>query len=322
MTQNLPAQSEQRAPTLRDRLIQMTPEFKKALPGHIPAEKFVRTVQTAVQMNPQIGKACQTQGGMQSLFAACTKAATDGLILDGREAALVTFRQNVKANRNDPDKWEDRVQYIPMVAGLMKKARNSGEISNIAAHVVYEKDHFVYVLGDDERIEHQPKMGDRGAPIAVYAIVKMKDGSVQREVMDKAAVLAIAKQSKNAGQYNPDTGANFGEWWRKTVIRRISKYLPSSSDRDEFLQAVERIDEGFDYEATDNGPTEPAAQPTGKKRGAAAAALKDVTPKADPQPKQAAPAQEETRGAVETHDPETGEIIDGDETAPQPGDDI
>jgi recombination protein RecT len=313
MTQNLPAQSEQRPLTLRDRLIQMTPEFKKALPGHIPAEKFVRTVQTAVQMNPQISKACQTQGGMQSLLAACTKAATDGLIIDGREAALVTFRQKVGDNQ-----YEDRVQYIPMVAGLMKKARNSGEISNIAAHVVYKNDLFAYVLGDDERIEHAPNMsGDRGPAIAVYAIVKMKDGSVQREVMDKAAVLAIAKQSKNAAQYNPDTGANFGEWWRKTVIRRISKYLPSSSDRDEFMQAVERIDEGFDYDAKDGGPTEPAPQQTGKKRGAAAAALKDVTPK-----QAAQPAQESNGGTSTPHDPQTGEIIDGDETAPQPGDDI
>jgi recombination protein RecT len=318
MSQNLPAQSEQRPLTLRDRLNQMTPEFKKALPGHIPAEKFVRTVQTAVQMNPQIAKACDTQGGMQSLMAACTKAATDGLILDNREAALVTFRQNVKANRNDPDKWEDRVQYIPMVAGLMKKARNSGEISSIAAHVVYANDTFHYVLGDEERIEHQPTFGDRGAAIAVYAIVKMKDGTVQREVMDKAAVMAIAKQSKNAGQYNPDTGANFGEWWRKTVIRRISKYLPSSSDRDEFLQAVERIDDGFDYEATNNGPTEPAPQPA-KKRGAGAAALKDITPK-----QAAQPAQEGNGGTSTPHDPDTGEIIDGqtDDSAPQPGDDI
>ena len=309
MTQTLPAQTEQRQLTLRDRLNQMAPEFKKALPGHIPAEKFVRTVQTAVQMNPQISRACETQGGMQSLLAACTKAATDGLILDGREAALVTFKQ-----KSSDGKYEDRVQYLPMVAGLMKKARNSGQISNIAAHVVYQNDQFSYVLGDDERIEHQPKMGARGPAIAVYAIVKMKDGTVQREVMDKAAVMAIATQSKNAGQYNADTGANFGEWWRKTVIRRISKYLPSSSDRDEFLQAVERIDDGFDYDATNGGPTEPAPQTIVKKRGAGAAALKDVTPvatKAQPEPQP-------------EHDAETGEVYEtsADNSGQQPGDDI
>lgn len=314
----LPVETARKPLTVRDRLQQMAPEFKKALPGHIPVERFVRTVQTAIQMNPQIGSACSTPGGMQSLLAACTKAATDGLILDNREAALVTFRQNVKEKKNDPDKWEDRVQYIPMVAGLMKKARNSGEIASIAAHVVHKNDHFAYVLGDDERIEHAPNMtGDRGAPIAVYAIVRLKDGSVQREVMDKAAIMRIAGQSKNPKQYSPEDGKNYGEFWRKTVIRRISKYLPSSSDRDEFMQAVERIDDDFDFEAeaAPNGEVS-QPQPAQKRRGGAAAALKDVTPKQQSQPEQ----QPE-------YDPHTGEIYDGeiidnDDPRQQPGEDI
>lgn len=312
--QTLPATSTQAPPpTLRQRMDQMTPEFKKALPGHIPADRFVRTAQTAIQMNPDIADACKTAGGMQSLLAACTKAATDGLILDGREAALVTFNQKVSKN---PDKWEKRIQYIPMVAGLMKKARNSGQIANITAHVVYSKDKFNYVLGDDERIEHEPFEGeDRGEPLRVYAIVKLKDGSVQREVMNKRDVLKIAEQSKNPKQYDPKEGKNFGEWWRKCVIRRISKYLPSSSDRDEFLQAVERIDETFDFEATNGGETTPAApQASRKARGGAAAALKNVTPeKAKPQ-----------AVAADDHDPETGEVIehDNEDHSRQFGDDI
>lgn len=329
-TVSLPATNEKQAPTLRQRLTLMTPEFKKALPGHIPAERFVRTIQTAVQMNPQIGKAATaTEGGMHSLLAACTKAATDGLILDGREAALVTFRQNVKKNRNDPDKWEERIQYLPMVAGLMKKARNSGEIASIATHVVYANDKFAYVLGDDERIEHEPTFADRGEPIAVYAIVRLKDGSVQREVMDKAAVMRIAAQSKNPKQYDPKDGKNYGEWWRKTVIRRISKYLPSSSDRDEFLQAVERIDEDFDFEATDGGETVQAQpQPGPKKRGGAAAVLKNVTPQQQATQQQVAQKQgpQQQRQTATTdgtlHDAHDGVVIDNDDTGQQPGDDI
>lgn len=305
---NLPAQAEDKPPALRQTLEQMTPEFKRALPGHIPVERFVRTVHTAIQMNPQIAKAATaTPGGMQSLLAACTKAATDGLILDGREAALVTFRQNVKQRREDPDRWEERVQYIPMVAGLMKKARNSGEIASIAAHVVYEKDKFTYVLGDDERIEHEPAFGDRGEPIAVYAIVRLKDGSVQREVMDKAAVMRIASQSKNPKQYSPTEGKNYGEWWRKTVIRRISKYLPSSSDRDEFMQAVERIDDGFDFEVAPNANTvTEQTQPPRKKRGGAADALKNVEPKQQARQE----AEDAEFSDVTDHDPQTGEVYD------------
>ncbi len=295
--------------TVRGEIIKMTPEFAKALPGHIPAEKFQRTVLTALQMNPQVARAASgTQGGLESLLAACTKAATDGLIIDGREAALVTFRQKV-SGRNEQDKWEDRVQYIPMVAGLMKKARNSGEIASIAAHVVYANDNFVYVLGDDERIEHAPKLdGERGAPIAVYAIVRLKDGSVQREVMDRAAVMRIAGQSKNKDQYDPAKGANYGEWWRKTVIRRISKYLPSSSDKDDFQRAVERLDDDFDFEPNVDTPVPEAQAP--KKRGGAAAALKNVTPRQD------GPFDDTP------HDPQTGEIIDAQSSEMQPGDEI
>jgi len=303
MSNALSDTSKNPAIVVRNQLAQASTEFQRALPGHIPVERFVRTAQTAVAMNPQIAKAAaSTPGGMQSLLVACTKAATDGLILDGREAALVTFRQKVSDNR-----YEDRVQYIPMVAGLMKKARNSGEISSIAAHVVYSKDKFAYVLGDDERIEHEPSLdGDRGEPIAVYAIVRLKDGSVQREVMSKADVMRIAKQSKNEKQYDP-TSPNFGEWWRKTVIRRISKYLPSSSDRDEFQQAVERIDEDFDFDAEPE-PT-PAEQPTRKRRGAAAQVLKDVAPE----------PIEDAEVIEQEHDPETGEVIEQEQDE---GDDI
>lgn len=301
--------------SVREHVIKATPEFGKALPAHISAEKFQRTVLTALTMNPEIARAASnTQGGMQSLLTACTKAATDGLIIDGREAALVTFRQKV-SGKNEADRYEDRVQYIPMVAGLMKKARNSGEIASIAAHVWYENDKFAYVLGDEERIEHQPRLdGPRGAPVGVYAIVRLKEGEVQREVMDREAIMRIASQSKNSFQYDPAKGKNYGEWWRKTVIRRISKYLPSSSDRDEFMQAVERIDDDFEFNGEIDAPVTPATRPTPKKRGGAAAALKNVTPKTD----QDTPPQDDG----EDFDPETGEVINHNDDEMQPGDDI
>lgn len=321
-SQELAKTEQPQGGSLRERIEQQAPAFAQALPAHIRPDKFIRTIQTAVQMNPEIAAAArQSPEALQSLFTACTKAATDGLIIDGREAALVTF--NVKVSkRGEPDRWEKHIQYIPMVAGLMKKARNSGEIASIAAHVVYQNDKFAYVLGDDERIEHEPSMtGSRGAPIAVYAVVRLKDGTIQREVMDKAAIMRIAGQSKNPKQYDPAEGKNFGEWWRKTVIRRISKYLPSSSDRDEFMQAVQRIDEGFDYEPDESAPA--PAPSTRKQRGGAAAKLKDVTPpKQDNAPQQQ--RQEPEQQYAEEPD-ENGEFppIEAYEDEGQgPGDDI
>ena len=151
-------------------------------------------------------------------------AAQDGLLADGREAALVIFR-----TKDGP-----KVQYMPMVGGILKKVRNSGELASISAQVAYDKDLFEYELGDDERIVHKPFLGeDRGKQIAVYAIAKTKDGAIYREVMSVADVEKVRAASKT-GKFGP-----WVDWWdemaKKTVIRRLAKRLPSSADIDQVM---------------------------------------------------------------------------------------
>ena len=206
---------------MRGTLVKMQPEFQAALPPQIPVEKFIRTTLTAVQMNPELLGADR-----RSLLGACMKAAQDGLLLDGREAAPVIFRT----------KEGPKVQYMPMVGGILKKIRTSGELASISAHVVYDKDHFEYELGDNENIVHKPFLGeDRGKPIAVYAVAKTKDGAIYREVMSVADVDKVrqASRAKDAGPWV--------QWWdemaKKTVIRRMAKRLPSSADVDQVLQS-------------------------------------------------------------------------------------
>lgn len=297
--------------SVRQQIDQLKPEFAKTLPKHIEPDAFVRTVHTAIQLNPDL-----LNCNPRSLFAACMKAAADGLIIDGREAALVI--RNVKVSKKgEKDAWEKHAIYQPMVQGLMKLARNSGEIASIVSHVVYQNDTFSYVLGDEERIEHAPAAFDKeqGQPIAVYAIVKLKDGTSIREVMRRTAVMNIAAQGQNAYQYNPESGKNFAEWWRKTAIRRITKYIPRSSDAiGRFTSAAEQIDNDFDFDG-EAEPTESnvTALPATKKRGAAAAALKDITP----QTRAEEPAEDEP-----PHDHQTGEIVDYDGPDQRPGDDI
>jgi recombination protein RecT len=206
-------------------------DFAAALPAHIPPEKFVRVVQTAVISNPALLNADRT-----SLIGAAMKAAQDGLLPDGRESAFVLFK--------------DQVSYMPMVAGILKKVRNSGELLTIAAHVVYENDDFTYALGDDERIEHRPLLkGDRGKPVLVYAIAKTKGGGVYREVMTVADVERVRNVSRAKG------AGPWVSWWsemaRKTVIRRLAKRLPMSTDLD---QVIRRDDELVELEGVRGGP--------------------------------------------------------------------
>lgn len=201
----------------------MEKQFALALPEHVSPEKFVRVVMTAINANPDLQKAER-----QSVLAAAMKCAQDGLLPDGREAALVVYG--------------NKASYLPMIAGVLTKVRRSGELETINAHVVHQKDAWLYTLGDDERIEHKPYMeGDRGKPIAVYAIAKTKDGGIYREVMSVAEVEKVraVSRAKNNGPWV--------QWWgemaRKTVLRRLSKRLPMSTD---LVQLFQRDDEHYD----------------------------------------------------------------------------
>lgn len=240
-----PVQEKEKNPIdgLRKQMVNQRSEFK--LPSHISFDKFQRTVMTACVQNPDLLLADR-----RSLLLSCVKAATDGLLPDGREAALVIFNNKLKT-LDGQEKWVKAVQYMPMTFGILKKVRQSGDVSMVVAHVVYEKDKFEYVLGDDERIEHTPYMGieDRGPLIAAYAIARLKDGSVQREVMTVQDIEKVRKTSKSGSMteaetnYEKNKGSKVGdpkgiwkEWYdemaRKTVFRRLAKWLPQSIDKE------------------------------------------------------------------------------------------
>ena len=263
----------------KQQLTAMSSQFGVALPSHIKPEKFQRVVLTVVQSSPDL-----LEADRQSLFDSCIKCASDGLIPDGREAALTVF--NTKVKRGGRDEWIKKVQYIPMLAGIQKRVRNSGLIDSIQAHVIYEKDTFEWEQGFDERIIHKPFFpGDRGKPVGVYAIAKFKDGSRQFEVMDVAEIERIRAASKT-GQYGP-----WKDWWaemaRKSVFKRLAKWLPLDADVDDLIEYDNRA------EAIEPEPT-PAVDVTPKKRTSKLDALvqEDVEPEVieSEQVKEKAPA--------------------------------
>lgn len=221
----------------RDQLHKMNNDISTALPPHMPVERFMRVVLTAVGGNPDL-----LDADRRSLFEAAMKAAQDGLLPDGRDGAFVTFKSKIKGENGAQDRWIFKVQWLPMVGGILKKIRNSGELLSITAHVVYECDKFEYVLGDDERIEHMPALANRGKPIAVYAIAKTKDGGVYRDVMslDDVEKVRGVSRAKDSGPWK--------DWWdemaKKTVIRRLAKRLPMSSDLDDLIR---RDDDLYDF---------------------------------------------------------------------------
>lgn len=256
---------------MKQQLDQMGSEFKKALPGHISPEKFVRTAQTAIALTRNIEKA-----NPSSLLAACSKAAADGLILDGREAALVID-------------YKGEVQYRPMMRGLLKLAHNSGAIHSLVVEVARDEDDFTYSPTATPPITHEIDLRKpRGEVFAVYALATLKSGGIVHDVMTVEDVNRIRDRSDAWKAFKKGVisatpwSTDWSEMARKTVFRRLSKYLPSSTDRDDFHQAVERIDDDYTHEIEGEIVQPTHAGPAPKRRGGAAAALAGITPAATP----------------------------------------
>jgi len=194
----------------------MREELKNALPPQIPVDRFIRTTITAIQMNPDL-----LECDKRTLLSGLMKCAQDGLLPDGREAALVKYRNNKGGFVT--------AQYLPMVGGLLKKARNSGEIKEILAEAVYERDMFSYELGESPKITHKPYWGeDRGVVEAFYAIVKTKDGGIYRKVLSKSDVDKIKAKSK--ARDNGPWVDFYEQMGVKTAIKAVLKLCPQSSD--------------------------------------------------------------------------------------------
>lgn len=196
-------------------LAKAEPTFKMSLPPQIPSAKFIRVAQTAIRQNPGLADLDRP-----SLYAAFHKCAADGLIPDGREAAIVPFGKTAT--------------YMPMIQGICKKARNSGEIKTINAQIVYKNDSYEHWIDEDgEHFKHIPARGDRGEAFVVYAFCQTKDDGVFFEELTMEDLSAIEKQSKGQTWKGPFKT----EMWKKSAIRRLLKYrVPSSTDVDDIIR--------------------------------------------------------------------------------------
>jgi len=208
---------------VRHALERMKPQLAMALPKHLTADRLLRVAMTAVQTTPKLLDCDRT-----SLYRAVMTCAQLGLEPDGilGQAYLVPY------NTRDGMK----VQLIPGYRGLISLARNSGEVSSIAAHEVCENDtfEFDFASGDPPRHTFDLKK-ERGDIIAVYAVVKFKDGAFHWDMMTRAEIDTIRNKSQgwqSAVRYNKTEdapwGAHYTEMAKKTAIRRIVKYLPLS----------------------------------------------------------------------------------------------
>lgn len=229
----------------KDQLNVMSEQIAPVLPPEIDPARFIRIVLTAVQKNPDL-----LEADRNSLFQSAIEAAADGLLPDNREGAFVIF--NTKVKWNGVEQWIKKVQWMPMITGITKKVLATGQVKEFRARVVYEKDQFEVILGDDDQIIHKPHLSkDRGPVVAAYAVLKKHDGGVEREVMIKDDLDEVRSASKTS-DFGPWKGW-YSEMARKTVSRRLLKRCVFDED---VQSVIERGDE--QYELNDANMPRPA----------------------------------------------------------------
>jgi recombination protein RecT len=234
--------TKQEVGSLREMLEKQTSQFAMLMPPET-VDKFKRIFWTTVNDKPDLMR-CDPR----SLMSVCMHAAQDGLYLDGREAAIVPYK----------DKSGNSIAtYQPMVIGLRKKVRASDEIYDWQAQVVFEGDPFDIGFGDRPHLHHKPALSGSSHRkiVGAYSIAWFKDGgfpSIEWMTFEQIEETRKASPAVKAGRPTPWDNW-YSEMARKAVTRRHSKMLPMSRE----IETIFRHEEQSRDDVGDNGSSSP-----------------------------------------------------------------
>jgi recombination protein RecT len=212
-------------------LEQMKGEIARCLPKHLTTERMTRIAITELRKTPKLQE-CEPM----SFIAAIMQASQLGL-----EPGVLGSCYLIPFYNNRTGKTE--CTFMPGYRGFLDLARRSGQIVSLVARSVYANDYFHYEFGLDEQLIHRPALDDRGELTLVYAVAKLKDGGHQFDVMSRQEVEVIRSTSKSKD--NGPWVTNYDEMAKKTILRRLFKWLPCSVEMQKAVSLDEQQETGI-----------------------------------------------------------------------------
>lgn len=196
-----------------------------------------------INKNPQLQK-CTRESFMQAVL----NISNIGLSLNpaAKEAYLIP-RYNSVTRLMD-------ATLEPGYIGLVKLLTDAGSITSILCQLVYEKDLFEMDLANNlNPVTHKPELtrNKRGAINGVYALATLPDKTRQVEYMCVDEINEIRGRSETykafkEGKIKSCTWeTDWSEMARKTVIKRIYKYLPRTERMNQIDKAIEEDNRDF-----------------------------------------------------------------------------
>lgn len=279
---------------------QLTP--MQSLAGHIEKRKgsyadmlkatgtdIARFTQNALIAASDNAAIANGEVAIDTVLKVCSRAANDGVVLDGKEAAIVIG--SVKKG----NQWVKEAQYRLMAGGVMKMITRSPNIKRAIVQLVHENDICtIDMVTSGVPVAHKIDLKqERGEIIGAYAIAELADGSyTSPEYMTKAQIEAIRKEY--AHEKSPMWIKSWGEAARKTVLHRAKKRWPIASDIEVSLRDDEK---GEDITVIENTPEE-APKPKKTVKQSVKEKMKAAT--------------EEPKEVPTPHDANTGEVVEAE----------
>lgn len=220
---------------------QWRPTLKAILPKHIDPDRVIKIAMSVYLNKPEL-QACTPLSMVRATLQAAELGLDPSSLLG--EAYFLPF--NNKKKKRDGNTWKEEVvlevQLMPGYVGLVKLAKQTGDVADVYAVVVdeceKEETYFMVERGTINRIHHKVRMDVErtGKLFAVYGVVKFKDGTHHFEVMSKSDVEAIRSRSKSK-----DSGPWVTDYFamaRKTAIKQALKTIPKSPEKPQLAQAI------------------------------------------------------------------------------------
>lgn len=203
---------------IEDMIRVMEPEIRKALPGVITPERFLRIALSALNANPKL-RECTPISFLSALMQAAQLGLEPNTPLG--QAYLIPYR----------NKGVMEVQFQLGYKGLIDLCYRSEQMQIIQAQAVYTNDYFDYELGLNPKLVHRPALEERGEIRLFYGVYKTVNGGYGFEVMSKAEMDQYAhKYSKTMDVASSPWQTNYIAMGKKTVIKQVLKYAPLKTD--------------------------------------------------------------------------------------------
>lgn len=223
----------------------ITPKTFEKIEGRMQQAGFsIETVKREISFAVQaINKSAQLQKcSPESLMQSVLNISNIGLTLNpaAKEAYLIPRWNNLSKSME--------AVLEPGYVGLVKLLTDAGSVKSMLCQLVYEKDVFTVDLANNmQPVKHNPELSRtlRGEIKGAYALGTLIDGTRQVEYMSLEEINDIRERSETYKAFMEQKiksctwVTDFGEMARKTVIKRIYKYLPRTERMTQIDKAVE-----------------------------------------------------------------------------------